>query len=143
MSIKHTQKGFRYSIIAMFTGFAIILIGILNSFGLFGFIGPGAESTVINTDINDVVIAGSVVAELISACFILIFTQSQRQFEYFYNRQMQLYDALLTFRMANSMSDVAKDRAKEEIIKGIIETSKIHPAESKNPALEKLGQLLR
>lgn len=132
ISIQQAKKSFKYSAFAMFVGFFIILTGIASAFGFFDIIFPDIKSV----DINSVVIAGGVLAEMISALFLWVYNKSSSQLTYFYNRQIQAHNVILSFRIADSMGNTLKDEAKREIVKGILETSMTYPPDIKLPTTE-------
>ena len=66
--------------------------------------------------------------ELVSALFLFIFRSSTNQLTYFYNRQIFIHNALLSYKMATSMEE--PDTAKRMIIEKILEfgsTAKVKP----------------
>jgi len=101
MSMQQTRRSFYYSVIAMFIGFFIILIGIASAFGFFEYFLRGIKSP----DINNIVIAGGVLAETISALFLWVYNKTSSQLNYFYNRQIHAHNIILAFRIADTMSD--------------------------------------
>jgi len=109
MGLTQTQRSFRYSIIAMWLGFAVILIGLLyqvvplpaswsallDSSG-----GPAAKA-----DLRVVALAGSTVIELIAALFLWVYRSSIAQLKYFYDRQMHIHNVVMCHRIAGAMKE--------------------------------------
>lgn len=139
MNFKQTKKSFRYSIFAMFLGFFIILTGIAGAFGFLDIVFPNIKLT----DINNVVIAGGVLAEMISALFLWIYKASSEQLIYFYKRQIQAHNAFLSFKIATSMNNPIRDKTKQEIVKGILETSVSDEPSIKLPTTNGIRKFLK
>lgn len=139
ISIKQTRRSFLFSVIAMFMGFFIILIGIASTFG---FLEPFFRD-IKPTDINNIVIAGGVLAETISALFLWVYNKSSSQLTYFYNRQIHAHNVILAFRIADTMSETAKDETKQEIVKNILEASMAPQTEIKLPGGSGFKKLLK
>lgn len=136
ISIQQTRRSFLFSVIAMFIGFFIILIGSASTFGFLTYLFREIKPT----DINNIVIAGGVLAEIISVLFLWIYNKSSSQLTYFYNRQIQAHNVILAFRIADTMTD--KDKTKHEIVKNILETSKTSQPEIKLPNRDGFKKLL-
>lgn len=115
IGLKQTQRSFRYSIIAMWIGFIIIVGGILH------YVVPLEKLgiTPIKTDINVLILAGGGIIELISALFLWVYRNSIAQLTYFYNRQMHTHNILLCYRIADSMQ--SKDETKKIIVEKVLE----------------------
>jgi hypothetical protein len=137
IGIEQAQKSYNNSIIAMWVGFVIIIFGIVSYILPF---------SLVNEDLRGgnfqiLTIGSGVVIELVSALFLFIFRSSTNQLTYFYNRQIFIHNALLSYKMATSMSD--PDVAKKMIIEKILDfgsTAKVSatPLQGK-PKLEKGG----
>ncbi len=120
-----TKLSFLCSLVAMFAGFGIIAIGIASSFGFFEVVFPDTTPT----DMDNVVIAGGVLAELISALFLWIYLASAKQLMFFYRNQAFAHSVMTSFQIANSMTDAtAKNAAKREIIKNYLGYSFLEPS---------------
>lgn len=125
-NFNQTKKSYRYSIIAMFIGFIIIIIGIISAFGFFDIV----STDIKETEINNVVIAGGVIAEMISALFLWIYNASSKQLMYFYSQQIQAHNALISFIISGTMKkETEEDKAKEKIIECILKPSKFEQLE--------------
>ena len=124
IGIEQAQKSYNNSIIAMWVGFIIIIFGIVSYILPF---------SLVNEDLRGgnfqiLTIGSGVVIELVSALFLFIFRSSTNQLTYFYNRQIFIHNALLSYKMATSMSD--PDAAKKVIIEKILDfgsTAKVKP----------------
>lgn len=139
ISIKQTSRSFSFSVIAMFMGFFIILFGIASTFGFLAYL----FREIRPTDINNIVIAGGVLAEIISALFLWVYNKSSSQLTYFYNRQIQAHNVILAFRIADTMCGTTKDETKREIVKNILETSMTPQPEMKLPSGSGFKNLLK
>ncbi len=115
IGLSQTRKSFMNSVIAMWIGFLIIVVGIaqyiipLEQFGLKS---PG-------TDINIVIIAGGAIVEIISALFLWVYRSSIGQLTYFYNRQMHMHNVLFCFRIASTMKE--PDETKKLLVEKVME----------------------
>lgn len=124
IGIEQAQKSYNYSIVAMWIGFVII------GFGIVSYILP---FSLVNSNLQEgnfqvLTIGSGVVIELISALFLWIFRSSTNQLTYFYNRQIFIHNALLSYKMASTMNE--PDAAKKIIIEKILEfgsTAKVRP----------------
>jgi len=99
-SLSQTQRSFRYSIIAMWLGFALIAAGLAFAFGwqAFGLTEPP-------TNVNFLVVGAGILVEFISALFLWVYRKTIDSFRYYYNRQMHMHNVLLCARLAGSMKD--------------------------------------
>jgi len=117
IGLTQTQRSFRYSIIAMWIGFAVILGGIiirvvdLDRFGL----------RPLDTDISTLIIISGAIIEVISALFLWVYRSSVRQLTYFYNRQLYNHSILMSQRIAETMTSA--DEIKKTIIEKLLDRS--------------------
>jgi hypothetical protein len=115
IGLSQTRRSFANSVIAMWIGFLIIVIGIaqyiipLEQFGLKS---PGA-------DINIVIIAGGAIVEIISALFLWVYRSSIGQLTYFYNRQMHMHNVLFCYWIAATMKE--PDETKKLLVEKVME----------------------
>ena len=89
-----TQRRFRYSLIAMWIGFTVILLGILLQVvdvDLLSKIGIRR----LETNVTALVILSGAIIEVISAFFVWVYRTSIKQLNYFYNRQMYNHSVLM------------------------------------------------
>jgi len=100
IAIRQTQQSFRYSVVAMWIGF-VVMIGGIAPFVL-PLINPSLR-TEPSTSINVVIAAGGFVIELIAALFLWVYRSSIVQLTYFYNRQIYLHNVLLCYKIAATM----------------------------------------
>ena len=114
IGLDQTQRSFRYSIISMWLGFSVIMIGISTFF-----LPVSIRQYFEGTDIKAIPIIGGVVIELISALFLWVYRSSIIQLTYFYNRQLDNHNVLICSRLASSMR--SSDRAKIIIITKFME----------------------
>ena len=118
IGLSQTQRSFRYSVLAMWIGFVVIVGGIALYFFPFP-LGDSARGTL--ADIRAITIAGGVVIEIISALFLWIYRSSVNQLNYFYSRQMHIHNVLLCDRIASSMSK--PDDTKHLIVEKVLSSS--------------------
>jgi hypothetical protein len=117
IGLTQTQRSFRYSIVAMWIGFAVILGGIiirvidLSHFGL----------RPLDTDMSNLIIVSGAIIEVISALFLWVYRSSVRQLTYFYNRQMYNHSILMSQRIADTMTNA--DEIKKIIIEKLLDRS--------------------
>jgi hypothetical protein len=114
MGLQQARKSYNYSLIAMWAGFLIILLGIVTRIVEI----PGV---VIPKDaqVSILTISSGVVAEMISALFLWIYKSSITQLTYFYNRQIFIHNSLLAFEISKSMQN--SEEAKKLIIEKIMD----------------------
>jgi hypothetical protein len=99
IGLTQTRNSFLNSVIAMWIGFLIIILGIAQyvvPFEQFGLRSPGS-------DFNVLVLTGGVIIEMISALFLWVYRSSINQLTYFYDRQMHIHNVLFCFRIAATM----------------------------------------
>ncbi len=117
IGLTQTQRSFRYSIIAMWIGFGVIVSGIvirvidLDRFGL----------RPLDTDVSTLIIVSGAIIEVISALFLWVYRSSVRQLTYFYNRQMYNHSVLMSQRIADTMTNA--DDVKKMIIEKLLDRS--------------------
>ncbi len=123
IGLRQTQQSFRYSVVAMWIGF-VVMIG-----GMAPFLIPLFQrGSKVNSSfsINALVLAGGVVIELISALFLWVYRNSIAQLTYFYNRQIHLHNVLMCFRISVTMKtgDEAKSLdARSMIIQKVLDSA--------------------
>ena len=117
LGLSQTQKSYKYSIIAMWVGFLLIIFGIII------YIIPSNILKIDNLEITEkvkfITISSGVVLELISGLFLWIYKNSITQLNYFYSRQIFIHNSLFAFRVAQTMKD--SDEAKKEIVSKILD----------------------
>lgn len=117
IGLSQTQRSFRYSIIAMWIGFGVIVSGIvirvvdLDHFGL----------RPLDTDVSTLIIVSGAIIEIISALFLWVYRSSVRQLTYFYNRQLYNHSVLMSQRIADTMTNA--DEVKKMIIEKLLDRS--------------------
>lgn len=120
IGITQTQRSFRYSVIAMWIGFAVILAGI----GIW-FIDPGTLKKFglhsPDPNVTHLVVLSGAVIEVISALFLWVYRSSIRQLNYFYNRQMYNHSVLMCHRITATMQASSSDDVKKAIIDKILD----------------------
>lgn len=104
IGFNQTRRSFRYSVAAMWLGFAVILSGLIFQVLPLEQIFP--ESGLMKEpDFNVVALAGGTVVEIIAALFLWVYRSSMQQLTYYYDRQMHIHDVILCFRMASSTKE--------------------------------------
>lgn len=117
IGLSQTEGSFKYSVIAMWIGFGVIMLGIvirvvdLQRFGL----------QPPDTDISTLVIMAGAIIEVISALFLWVYRNSIRQFTYFYNRQMHSHSVLVCQKIAETMA--APDDVRKMIIERVLDAT--------------------
>lgn len=114
IGLDQTHRSFRYSIIAMWIGFFVIISGV----GI-NFLPTSIRSLFEVSNVRDISIAGGTVIEIISALFLWVYRSSINQLTYFYNRQMDNHNVLICQRIAETMEK--SDESKKVIIEKILE----------------------
>lgn len=109
IGLSQTQRSFRYSIIAMWIGFFVIVAGVVSYL-----IPVGVLPSTPAAPAQQFALLGGLIIELISAAFLWVYKSSINQLTYFYDRQQLNHNALLSFSIAESMTD--KDSAKLKIV---------------------------
>jgi hypothetical protein len=133
IGLSQTQRSFRYSVLAMWIGFIVIIGGL----GLYLSPLVKAETNTALKDIHIITIAGGVVIEIISALFLWIYRSSINQLNYFYNRQMHIHNVLLCDRIATSMAK--PDETKRIIVEKVLgSTWEVKPLDAPGKGLSTL-----
>ena len=121
IGLTQTQRSFRYSLIAMWIGFSVILMGILLQVvdvELLAKVGIRR----LDTNVTALVILSGAIIEVISAFFLWVYRTSIKQLNYFYNRQMYSHSVLMCHRIAETMKTNSDD-AKKAIVEKILDKS--------------------
>jgi hypothetical protein len=116
IGLDQTHRSFRYSIIAMWVGFIVIISGV----GI-NFLPISIRELFAVSNVKDISISGGTVIEIISALFLWVYQSSINQLTYFYNRQMDNHNVLICQRIAETMKK--SDDTKKVIIEKILERS--------------------
>ena len=116
IGLNQTQKSYKYSILAMWIGFIIIVIGIAI------YIAPENQyfkpNEMISDKINIVIVASGAILEIVSGLFLWIYKNSMNHLTYFYNRQIHIHNSLFAFRIAQTMEN--SDEAKKIIVERVL-----------------------
>jgi hypothetical protein len=119
VGLRQTQQSYRNSVIAMWLGFAIIMVGVLRQIVPLNIINEHFSAA--PTGFDPLVLAGGVVVEIISALFLWVYKSSIEQLTYFYDRQMHLHGVLLSVQITSGMKD--KDDTTKLIVNDILAKS--------------------
>ena len=115
IGLTQTQRSYTYSIVSMWIGFIIIIIGIIFYIVPNKFVNENYASG----NLQVLVIASGIVTEFISALFLWIYKSSINNLTYFYNRQIFIHNTLLAFKISTSMN--VGDEAKKIIVEKILD----------------------
>jgi len=115
IGLSQTQRSFRYSVIAMWIGFIILLGGIIQH------VIPMEKLNLKppSSDVNVLILVGGAIIEIISALFLWVYRSTIGQLTYFYNRQMHTHNVLLGYRIATTMQN--SDDTKKVIVEKILD----------------------
>jgi hypothetical protein len=115
MALLQTGKSFWQAVIAMWTGFLVMIFGIfLQTYPVqqIGLVAPDAS-------INTLIIASAIIIELISGLFFWLYLSAIGQLTYYFQVQMDNHTSILCYRMAATMT--SPDETKRAIIMNILE----------------------
>lgn len=118
IGLSQTQRSFRYSLIAMWIGFVVILAGLVYQVLPLEHLFPSKTAT-SKADITVVAVAGSAIIEIVAALFLWVYRSSIVQLTYFYNRQMHIHNVVMCYRMASVMKE--PDSTVHSIIEKVLE----------------------
>jgi hypothetical protein len=133
VGMNQTKKSFRYSVLAMWIGFAVIIAGV----GIFIFPSGTNPQTMAKDNIHFLTIASGSIIEIVSALFLWVYSRTMRQLTYFYNRQSYNHTLAMCSRIAGSMETTA-DETKRLIVEKAMEYSWSIP-EDTLPGVGRLG----
>ncbi len=115
IGLTQTQKSYTYSIVSMWIGFIIILLGII----LYLFPANITNQDLTSGNFHILTIVSGIFTEFISALFLWIYKSSVNNLTYFYNRQIFIHNTLLAYKISTSMNDA--DLAKKIIVEKILD----------------------
>jgi hypothetical protein len=118
MGLNQAKGSFFNSVVAMWLGFGLLLIGVAL------FVGPVEKIGLKrppSTDIEVVVMGGAAIIEFVSALFLWVYQSSIAQLTFFYNSQMHSHTSILCFRIASTMDQQKADDAKRAIIDKVLD----------------------
>lgn len=136
IGLTQTQKSYTYSIVSMWIGFLIIILGII----LYLFPSKVTNQELLSGNFQILTIASGILTEFISALFLWIYKSSVNNLTYFYNRQIFIHNTLLAYKIATSMKD--GDTTKKIIVEKILDfgfktNTTIFEKRKLKPALDK------
>lgn len=129
IAMSQAQRSFRYCLIAMWLGFFVLMIGVLDNFmpirslivDVLPATGAGTENVQgAALSPNELVLITGVVIEFIAAAFLWVYRFSIQQQTYYYRRQLGLHNALLAQRLSESMT-TSKDEAVKLVVQRLLE----------------------
>jgi hypothetical protein len=112
VGLSQTRKSFYNSVIAMWLGFVLLVLGVAFYVGPVELLGLKAPTQ----DFRILVMGGAAIIEFISALFLWVYRSSTAQITYFYNRQMHSHTSILCFRIASTMEPARADEVKRLIV---------------------------
>lgn len=121
VGLSQTRRGFFNSVLAMWLGFLLLLVGVAL------YVGP-VEKLGFKTPSHDfriLIIGGAAIIEFISALFLWVYRSSTSQLTYFYNRQMQTHTSILCFRIASTMDPAKADDVKRAIVDKVLDWTSV------------------
>jgi len=115
IGLNQTRRSFFNAVLAMWLGFALLLVGIAL------YVGPVEKLglTRPTQDFQILILAGATIIEFISALFLWVYRNSTAQLTFYYKRQMHSHTSILCFRMASTMQQ--SDDAKRAIIDKVLD----------------------
>lgn len=116
VGLSQTKKSFFNSVLAMWLGFLLLLIGIAMYIAPIERIGLSRPTE----DFQILILSGAAIIEFISALFLWVYRSTTAQLTYFYNRQIHSHTSILCFRMASTMQQEQADEAKRAIIDKVL-----------------------
>jgi hypothetical protein len=153
IAMSQAQRSFRYCLIAMWLGFLILIVGVLDSFAPLKEIITASSmdltlaefltqypALATALDPNEFVLITGAVIEFIAAIFLWVYRFSIQQQTYYYRRQLKLHNALLAHRLTRDMGQM-----KDETIKLVIERllDELDTPTMASPSSAGIGKLLK
>lgn len=124
MAMKQAQRSFKYCLIAMWLGFAVLLVGVADYFMPMQSILASTLNFETTRDTafsaQSFVLITGVVLEFISVAFLWVYRFSIKQQTYYYRRQLKLHNVLIAKNVTESM-ETGKDAALTTIITNLLE----------------------
>lgn len=116
--LKQTKRSYNNAMIAMWLGFTLLVAGIAL------FVIPLQQFSIDkpNTEFSYVIMGSAAIIEFIAAMFLWIYRSTNGQLTYYYRLQMRSHTAVLSFRMASTMTDL-QDETKRYIIENMVDPS--------------------
>ncbi len=126
VGLSQTRRSFFNSVLAMWLGFVLLLLGVAIYVGPVEAIGLKPPSG----DFRWVIMGGAAIVEFISALFLWVYRSATVQQYAFYNRQMHAHTVILCFRIASTMEKAQADETKRAIVEKALEwtTAPMAPA---------------
>jgi len=117
IGLRQTRGSFFNSVLAMWLGFILLLVGVAMYVGPVEKIGlkvPGQDFRIL-------VMGGGVIIEFISVLFLWVYRSSKAQLTHFYNRQMNAHTSILCFRIASTMEKAKADDTRGAIVNKVLD----------------------
>jgi len=115
IGLNQTRRSFFNAVLAMWLGFALLLVGIALYVGPVEKLGLARPTQ----DFQILILAGATIIEFISALFLWVYRNTTAQLTFYYKRQMHSHTSILCFRMASTMQQ--SDDAKRAIIDKVLD----------------------
>lgn len=116
IGLKQTRRSFLHSVLAMWLGFILLLVGVAL------YVGPVEKIGLTKPDkdaFNVLVMGGAVIIEFISVLFLWAYRSSTVQLHKFYDRQMYSHAIVMCYRIASTITHA--DDAKKVIIEKVLD----------------------
>lgn len=149
LATNQARRSFRYCLIAMWIGFAVLLLGVADYYL------PLREAMVVRLGLSEqlanpasreglspnefVLITGAII-EFVAAAFLWVHRFSITQQTYYYRRQMRLHNALFAHRLGEDMTE-GRDEAIKLIVASLLEDVAMQETEA--PTGKKLAALAK
>jgi hypothetical protein len=117
VGLSQTRKSYFNSVLAMWLGFILLLVGVALYVGPVERLGLKPPTQ----DFNILIMSGAAIIEFISALFLWVYRSSTGQLTYFYDRQMHTHTSILCFRIASTMEKANSDDTKKAIVNKVLE----------------------
>jgi hypothetical protein len=115
VGLSQTRRSFLNSVLAMWLGFILLLVGVCL------YVGPVEKLglTRPQQDFTIFIMGGAAIIEFISALFLWVYRSSTGQLDYFYDRQMHTHNVVMCYRIASTMEKA--DDTKRLIVQKVLE----------------------
>ena len=127
------EKSFRYSILAMWIGFGVIITGV----AAYIFQIVGSTSSTSTGGIHILTVASGAVIEVVSALFLWVYSRSIRQLTYFYDRQSYNHHIVMCTTIAEKADK--PDDIRKLIVERVLEHSWV-PLEEEHAVIARVAE---
>jgi len=117
IGLSQTRRGFFNSVLAMWLGFILLLVGVALYVVPMQQLGLKSPSQ----DFRILIMGGATIIEFISALFLWVYRSSTAELIHFYNTQMHIHTSILCFRIADTMEPAKSDDTKRAIVDKVLD----------------------